>query len=91
MKDINSAPGSNSFSAFWKELCGYARQGLDAVSAMPWPMLLACAIGLAFIITILPLVITLFAIFLLLKWASNMGGSSWDKKAATAEQPGKHE
>lgn len=89
MKDINSAPGTSSFSAFWQALCGYARQGLDAVSAMPWPMLLACAIGLALIITILPLVITLFAIFLLLKWASNSGG--WDKKAATAEQPGKHE
>lgn len=87
MKDINSAPGSTSFSAFWNELCGYARQGLDALAAMSWPMLLACAIGLAFVITILPLALTLFIIFLLLKWAGNAGGFSWDKKTAQPEQP----
>jgi flagellar basal body-associated protein FliL len=52
-------------------------------------MLLACAIGLALIITILPLVLTLFAIFLLLKWASNSG--SWGKKATAAEQATGHE
>ena len=87
MKDINSAPGSTSFSAFWDALCASARQGLDALSAMSWPMLLACAIGLAVVITILPLVITLFAVFLLLKWAGNAGGFSWDKKTAQPEQP----
>lgn len=87
MKDINSAPGSTSFSTFWNELCGYARQGMDALAAMSWPMLLACAIGLAFVITILPLAITLFVIFLLLKWAGNAGGFSWEKKAAQPEQP----
>ncbi len=87
MKDINPAPGSTSFSAFWSDLCGYARQGLAALSAMSWPMLLACAIGLAVILTILPLVITLFAIFLLLKWAGKTDGFSWDKKAPQPEQP----
>lgn len=87
MKDINSAPGSTSFTEFWNALCAYARQGLDALSTMSWPMLLACAIGLAFVITILPLVITLFLVFLLLKWAGNAGGFSWDKKTAQQEQP----
>ena len=87
MKDINSAPGSTSFTEFWNALCAYARQGLDALSAMSLPMLLACAIGLAFVITILPLAITLFLVFLLLKWAGNAGGFSWDKKTAQQEQP----
>ncbi len=87
MKDINSAPGSTSFSAFWNELCAFARQGLDALSAMSWPMLLACAIGLAFVITILPLVITLFVVFMLLKWAGNSDNTSTDTKAASAQQP----
>ncbi|MNM25700.1 hypothetical protein D3C81_361530 [compost metagenome] len=87
MKDINSAPGSTSFTEFWNALCAHARQGLDALSAMSWPRLLACAIGLAFVITILPLAITLFLVFLLLKWAGNAGGFSWDKKTAQQEQP----
>ena len=44
MKDINSAPGSTSFSAFWNELCAYTRQGMAALRAMPWPSagMLAC-------------------------------------------------
>ena len=87
MKDINSAPGSTSFSAFWSELCAYARQGMAALRAMSWPMLLACAIGLALFITTLPLVLTLFLIFLLVKWASNSGGFGWNKKAAAQQPP----
>ncbi len=87
MKDINSAPGSTSFTTFWSELCAYARQGLEALSAMSWPMLLACAIGLAFVITILPLAITLFVIFVLLKWAGNAGAFSWEKKRPSRNSP----
>lgn len=87
MKDINSAPGNADFDSFWQGLCGLARQGVDAVGAMSWPMLLACAIGLALFITILPLVLTLFLIFLLVKWASNSGGFGWNKKAAEQQPP----
>ena len=87
MKDINSAPGNASFDSFWQGLSGLARQGIDALGAMSWPMLLACAIGLAVLITILPLVITLFLVFLLLKWAGNAGGFGWGKKATEPEQP----
>ena len=87
MKDINSAPGNASFDSFWQGLCGLARQGIDALGAMSWPMLLACAIGLALAITILPLVITLFVVFMLLKWAGNSDNTSTDTKAASAQQP----
>lgn len=87
MKHINPAPGSTSFSAFWNELCAYARQGLAALRAMPWPMLLACCLGLAFVITILPLAIMLFALVMLLRWASNSDDASADTKTANAQQP----
>lgn len=85
MKDINSAPGNASFDSFWQGLSGLVRQGVDALGAMSWPMLLACAIGLALFITILPLVLTLFLIFLLVKWAN--GGFGWEKKAAQQQPP----
>ena len=84
MKDINPAPGSTSFSAFWSELCAYARQGMAALRAMPWPMLLACCLGLAFLITILPLAIMLFALVMLLRWASN--GDDKDAETANSTQ-----
>lgn len=86
MKDINSAPGSTSFSAFWSELCAYARQGMSALRAMSWPMLLGCCVGLAFVITILPLAIMLFALVMLLKWASNSDDTGTDAKAANSSQ-----
>ena len=84
MKDINSEPGSTSFSAFWSELCAYTRQGMAALRAMPWPMLLACCLGLAFLITILPLAIMLFALVMLLRWASNSDDTGKDTKAANS-------
>ena len=86
MKDINAAPGSTSFSAFWRELCAYARQGMAALRAMSWPMLLGCCLGLAVLITILPLAIMLFALVMLLKWASSSDDTGTDTKAANASQ-----
>ncbi|MCC7597059.1 hypothetical protein IGS61_06155 [Janthinobacterium sp. FW305-129] len=86
MKDINPAPGGTSFSAIWNELCAYARQGMAALRAMSWPMLLACCLGLAFLITILPLAIMLFALVMLLKWASNSDDAGAEQKAADSQQ-----
>ena len=86
MKDINPAPGSTSFSAFWSELCAYARQGMAALRDMSWPMLLVCCLGLAFLITILPLAIMLFALVMLLRWASNSDDAGADQKASGSQQ-----
>ncbi|WP_332860845.1 hypothetical protein [Janthinobacterium svalbardensis] len=86
MKDINSAPGSTSFSAFWSELCAYAHQGMAALRAMSWPMVLGCCLGLAFVITILPLAIMLFVLVMLLRWASNSDDTGADAKTANATQ-----
>ena len=50
------------------------RVGAEAgaiIAALPWPALLAAAVVLAFVLTILPLVIMLFIGFLLLKLAVN--------------------
>jgi hypothetical protein len=50
------------------------RVGAEAgaiIAALPWPALLAAAIVLAFVLTILPLLIMLFLGFLLLKLAVN--------------------
>jgi hypothetical protein len=50
------------------------RVGAEAgaiIAALPWPALLAAAVVLAFVLTILPLVIMLFLAFLLLKLAVN--------------------
>lgn len=39
------------------------------IGELPWPALLAASILLAFAITIIPLALTLFVVFLLLKFA----------------------
>lgn len=46
------------------------RAGARTFSALPWPMLLVAAILLAFILTIVPLALMLFAAFLLLKFVA---------------------
>ena len=46
------------------------RSGARTLAALPWPMLLAVAILLAFVLTIVPLALMLFAAFLLLKFVA---------------------
>lgn len=43
------------------------RRGARAIAVMPWPAMLACCIGLALIISILPLALFLFIAFMALK------------------------
>ncbi|KQQ47174.1 hypothetical protein ASF61_00510 [Duganella sp. Leaf126] len=43
------------------------RFGARTIRRLSWPALLGCAVVLAFIISILPLALTLFAIFLVFK------------------------
>jgi membrane protein required for beta-lactamase induction len=45
------------------------RFGLRSLRRMSWPALLASCVMLAFVLTILPLALVLFAFFLLLKLA----------------------
>ena len=46
--------------------------------------LLACCLGLAFLVTILPLAIMLFALVMLLRWASNSDDTGKHTKAANS-------
>jgi len=43
------------------------RRGARAIAVMPWPAMLVCCIGLALIISILPLALFLFIAFMALK------------------------
>ncbi|CDG85014.1 hypothetical protein [Janthinobacterium agaricidamnosum] len=70
MKDINFKPLAMLFKQVWQELYRLGSLGIEAIGAMSWPALLACAIGCAFLLAILPLALTLFVIFLLIKWAT---------------------
>ena len=45
------------------------RGGLRTFSALPWPALLLAAVIVACAITVIPLALTLFAIFLAIKYA----------------------
>lgn len=45
------------------------RGGLSTFSALPWPALLLAAVLVACAITVIPLALTLFAIFLAIKYA----------------------
>jgi len=43
------------------------RRGAQAIAAMPWPTLVACSVGLAFVLSILPLALCLFLLFMAVK------------------------
>ena len=45
------------------------RGGLRTFSALPWPALLLAAVLVACAVTVIPLALTLFAIFLAIKYA----------------------
>jgi len=46
------------------------RSGARTLASLPWPSLLAVSIGLALILSIVPLALTLFVGFLLLKFVA---------------------
>ncbi|WP_040786016.1 hypothetical protein [Massilia niastensis] len=65
------------FSSFFADMedlghrCARAvRSGARTLAALPWPVLLVAAILLACLLTIVPLVLTLFVGFLLLKFVA---------------------
>lgn len=60
-----------SFSATLDDLArdvlDACRRGAQAIAAMPWPTLVACSVGLAFVLSILPLALCLFLLFMAVK------------------------
>jgi hypothetical protein len=61
------------------------RYAMRTLSRMSWPALLASCVALAFLLTILPLALTLFVIFLLVKIAiALVAGYSYNKRRGNA-------
>lgn len=50
-----------------RDIVRACRRGVDAIVAMPWPAMLACCVGLALLISILPLALFLFVLFMAVK------------------------
>ena len=50
-----------------RDIVRACRRGVDPIVAMPWPAMLACCIGLALLISILPLALFLFILFMAVK------------------------
>jgi uncharacterized membrane protein len=46
------------------------RRGIAAIAVMPWPAMAACCIALAFVISILPLALFLFVLFMAVKFVA---------------------
>ncbi|MCC2954201.1 hypothetical protein LK542_01065 [Massilia sp. IC2-477] len=68
---------TSRFDSFTTDLKDIARKtnralrtGARTLAALPWPSLLAVSIGLALILSIVPLALTLFVGFLLLKFVA---------------------
>jgi hypothetical protein len=51
----------------WHALCRAVRYASNAIATMSWPALLITAVLMAFAISIVPLAITLFIVFMLVK------------------------
>lgn len=50
-----------------RDIVRACRRALDAIVVMPWPAMLACCVGLALLISILPLALCLFLLFMVVK------------------------
>jgi hypothetical protein len=51
----------------WRALCRAVRYASNAIATMSWPALLITAVLMAFAISIVPLAITLFLVFMVIK------------------------
>jgi Flp pilus assembly protein TadB len=64
MKSANFRTFCDSMEDVAKDIVRACRSGFRTVAAMPWPAMLVCCIMLAFVISILPLALFLFVLFM---------------------------
>ena len=80
-----------SFAATMEDLArdvvDACRRAVRAIAVMPWPAMLACCIALAFVISILPLALFLFVLFMGVKVV--VGAFVVDHRRAQREPYGK--
>ena len=64
MKSANFRTFCDSMEDVAEDIVRACRRGARTIAAMPWPAMLMCCIGVALIISILPLALFLFILFL---------------------------
>jgi hypothetical protein len=64
MKSANFRTFCDSMEDVAQDIVRTCRRGARTIAAMPWPAMLACCIMLAFVISILPLALFLFVLFM---------------------------
>jgi len=47
-----------------RDIVAACRRAVRAIAVMPWPAMLACCIALAFVLSVLPLALCLFVLFM---------------------------
>jgi hypothetical protein len=84
MKSANFRTFCDSMEDVAQDIVTACRRGARTIAAMPWPAMLMCCIGLALIISILPLALFLFILFMGVKLLA--GAFFIDHRRARREQ-----
>jgi membrane protein implicated in regulation of membrane protease activity len=67
MKSANFRTFCDSMEDVAHDIVRACRRAARTIAVMPWPAMLACCIGLALVISILPLAFFLFVVFMAVK------------------------
>ena len=84
MKSANFRTFCDSMEDVAHDIVRACRRGARIIAAMPWPAMLMCCIGLALIISILPLALFLFILFMGVKVV--VGAFVIDRRRTVREQ-----
>jgi hypothetical protein len=84
MKSANFRTFCDTMEDVAQDIVRACRRGARTIAAMPWPAMLMCCIGLALIISILPLALFLFILFLGVKVV--VGAFVIDRRRTVREQ-----
>jgi hypothetical protein len=84
MKSANFRTFCDTMEDVAHDIVRACRRGARTIAAMPWPAMLMCCIGLALIISILPLALFLFILFLGVKVV--IGAFVIDRRRTVREQ-----
>jgi hypothetical protein len=84
MKSANFRTFCDSMEDVAQDIVRACRRGARTIAAMPWPAMLMCCIGLALIISILPLALFLFLLFMGVKVVA--GAFVIDRRRSMREQ-----
>ena len=84
MKSANFRTFCDNMEDVAHDIVRACRRGARTIAAMPWPAMLMCCIGLALIVSILPLALFLFVLFMGVKVVA--GAFVIDRRRSMREQ-----